>query len=1252
QSPGDDVRLASLQQSAPDGVQEKLRAASDSVEGERKPVTILFADIVGSTSIAEKLDPEEWKEVVAGAHQRVGEAIYRYEGTIAQLLGDGVLAFFGAPITHEDDPIRAVRAALDIQESIREYARELEGYVDDFQMRVGINTGTVVIGDIGTDLHVEYLAIGDAVNVAARLESAAEPGSVLISDISARLIGDDFELVDRGEISAKGKSEGVPALEVVGTTGIPEVRRGIGRTQAPYVGREQELGSLLSKIQSLREGQGHIVAVLGEPGIGKSRLVDEARRSSDEDKRSEETDIRWLEGRSLSYGKTLSFWPIAQLLLSDLGLSDGAPEVKIKVELRKRVDALLGDKAVEAFAYLGHLMGLGSDPKIKEHIQGLDGETVKRQTMIALTEYFRRVAESQPTALVLEDLHWADPSSMEVLERLLPLTDRVALMILIPMRIERDHRSWLLLSEARTEYPHRYAEIHLGRLSDGQIDQLVQDLLRVSEAAEQIRELVRSRAEGNPLYLEEMVHHLLERGLIERVNGNWQPTEAIEDSGVPETLEGVLLARIDCLDADVRDTLQLASVIGKSFLYRILQAISEAEQELEGHLTQLQRVDLVREKARQPELEYIFKHALTQEAAYNSLLQGRRREFHAKVGEALEQLFPDRIEEFLGLLAHHFDAAEAQDKALSYLIQAGDKARLEEAHEEALDLYGRALQLSQESGDAAREAHTWLKISLIHLKEFNFEAAHEAHEAAFGLQQSLRLNQKAETIRKSKEVRESRVVRLVAVGERWVIRLDPAKQKSIGDGVAQKLISAGLTQTDAEMNVLPHVARSWEVLDGGIRYVFHLRDDVFWTDGQRVTAEDFRWSWLRTISQGSEANAVLFVDDIVGAREYREGRSTDPNGVGIGVPDPLTFEVRLKRPVPYFIYLVAHTALFPVPRHVVERHGDAWTSPERIVSNGPFVVNRLDEARVAWIRNPAYFGRFPGNIQRFEWFLAPDAESAIDAYTEGKADVAYSFPPEELTADLPLNEIYRPLKHYSTAMLALNPLLPPLDDVRVRRALTHAIDRSRVREFGPESRRLGDLGGIIPAGMPGHSPEIGLEHDRAKAEHLIGRAGFPKGKDLPELIASCYGADKLREVFSQWKEQFGLDPEIIDEEYGDQPPEPSKTHIGAWVWVADYPDPDSFLRTSVVYRFLHEVGWSGITHCDELLEAAQRSQDRIRRLEIYRQIDRFLVEEQVVVVPVYYGTRRWATLVKPWVHGWRTDALGYTRSQDISVEPH
>ena len=497
-------RLATRQQAAPQAVRDKIRASSAQIEGERKPVTIVFTDIVGSTSLAEKLDPEEWKEIVSGAHQRVSDAIYRYEGTIAQLLGDGVLAFFGAPITHEDDPLRAVRAALDIQHAADDYASQLRGYVDNFQLRVGINTGTVVLGQVGSDLHVEYLAIGDAVNLAARLQSAARPGQVLISASTARLVKAAFELEALGEITVKGKAEPVQVFEVIERKAAPARGRGLEGLRSPLVGRDRELATLEAALTELAAGRGQIVSLLGEAGIGKTRLLEEGRRAN--------AHLKWLEGRALSYGQALSFWTIMQLVKNDLGLSEADPEARLKVALRRRVKTLFGEQADETLPYLSLVLGIGLEAEAAQRLRALDEATLKRQIHQSISEYFARVGQERPTVLVFEDLHWADPSTLQVLESLLALTDRAPLLLLLLARAERDQGWWAVKQRAETDYAHRYTEIPLKLLTAGEQNQLVDNLLEVAELPDATRRLMLERSEGNPFYLEEVIRSLFTQG--------------------------------------------------------------------------------------------------------------------------------------------------------------------------------------------------------------------------------------------------------------------------------------------------------------------------------------------------------------------------------------------------------------------------------------------------------------------------------------------------------------------------------------------------------------------------------------------------------------------------------------------------------------------------------------------------------------------------------------------------------------------
>lgn len=1239
--------LAVLRQATPPILKEKILATRKEIQGERKPVTILFTDIVGSTTLAEKLDPEEWKEIVNGAHRRVSAAVYRYEGTIAQLLGDGVLAFFGAPVTHEDDPVRAVRAALEVQDAIHGYTEELRGYVDDFRMRIGVNTGTVVIGNVGSDMHMEYLAIGDAVNLAARLQSVAQPGRVLISESTARLCRSAFELYPLGEIAVKGRAEPVKVFEVVGSKAVLSSGRGLEGVSSALVGRDRELILLNGALGRLMEGHGQIVTVLGEAGIGKSRLVEEAKQHIT----AAPTALQWLEGRALSYGQTSPFSMPSQLIRNDLGLAEADPEAKVKVALRRRLAAWPGERSGEVSPYLARLMGLGLEGEAAQRLQGLDGETIKRQTILSLVEYFAQVAREKPTVLVFEDLHWADPSTLEALEELLRLTDRVPLMILMLMRGERDHRSWRIKLEAETNYEHRYTELYLKALSSDDSNRLLSQLLEVRDLPDSLRQLILERAEGNPFYLEEIVRSLVEQGAVTREGDAWRTTDQILQVTIPDTLQGVLLARIDRLEEDVRRTLQMASVIGKSFLFRLLERIADAEHQLDEHLAQLQRADLVREKTRRPELEYIFKHSLTQEAAYNSLLIERRREFHRKVGQALEQLFPERREEFLGLLAHHFDAAGDLAKAIEYLIQAGDKERLGEEHTEAIASYRRALELLMESGDLDRAIQTWLKLGLIYQVNFDFELAHQANETAFALEREARA-QKPRSAPASEGSKPRNVLRMYSV-IRQLGTLSPSDVRYGAEASVTQQLFVGLAQLDAETNVIPSAARSWEVLDGGTRYVFHLRDDMRWTDGAPVTAMDFEWAWKHNVSPKAPFINSTLLDDVVGAREYREGRNSDPDSIGVRALDPLTLQVELVTPVAYFIYLVTQPVTYALPRTTVERYGEDWWRPEHIVSNGAFRLVEFDESHGAIVRNADYFGEFSGNIAGYEWHNVASKAEVLRAYSSGEAALALYLSIPDAAGRVPENELLRK-RVLANIAFTLIPTRPPMDDVRVRSAIIHALDRDLLVEdmIGKGAHWSG--GGLVPPGMAGHSPQIGLEFSPERARQLLAEAGYPGGKNF-RTLQYHYPEVQPRSIQDGFKQQLlehlGIQIEPVPIPLGTVWWTEVDSDIQSGVWLADYPDPDDFLRQSPTWFALHARGWRHLRF-EELIEAAARYPDRARRLAMYREADRILVDEQVVAAPVCYQSYMPAVLVKPWVKGYRENALGFCSFKDVTIEPH
>ncbi|MBI5305689.1 MAG: AAA family ATPase [Chloroflexi bacterium] len=692
-----------LEQYIPQELKAKLDAARTSGEmvGERKQVTVLFSDIVNSTALAEKMDPEEWGEIVSGAHRRVSEAVYRYEGTIAQLLGDGVLAFFGAPITHEDDPVRAVHAALDILKQIRAYRDELlaKKRVPDFEMRIGLNTGLVVVGNIGTDLHMEYLAIGDAINLAARMEQTAQPGTVQIAPDTHKQVKSFFELEDLGGIEVKGKREPVPAYRVLGRKESAARPRGIEGLHAEMVGREQELLTLRGIITDLKQGVGRIVCVLGEAGLGKTRLVSEAHKAFNE---LGNAAGKWYETTSLSYETNQAYGLFQHLIrrVSEIGYED--PPRIVREKLASLVEGVAEERRASARQLFDALFGLESETAGAP----LDSETFKRELCLAMRDWWRARFSQQPTVLVFDDMHWSDASSIETLRQLLVLTEEIPLVVMCVLRSERQSPGWQIKVAADTEYQHRYTEVALRPLSDAESNELLNRLLAMPELPTRLRASILEKSGGNPFFIEEVVRTLIDSGAViaeERtVNGVtrrvWKATSAGADFAIPDNLQSLLAARMDRLEDATRATLQIASVIGRSFYRRVLQLVDEASQDVDKHLGTLIRLEMIREAARVPELEYAFRNPLTQEAVYKTILLKRRRAFHRRVGEVMETLFAERLEGLYGLLAYHFTQAGERAKAIVYARQAAQQAVAVYAYDEAIQNLRHALELI-EPGD-------------------------------------------------------------------------------------------------------------------------------------------------------------------------------------------------------------------------------------------------------------------------------------------------------------------------------------------------------------------------------------------------------------------------------------------------------------------------------------------------------------------------------------------------------------------------
>ena len=573
----DASRLTRLAAAAPQPLAAKVRAAAK-LSGERRIVTVLFADVVGSTTLAEKIESVTWRSIMNSLLDRITPAIYHYEGTIARVLGDGLWAFFGAPVVHEDDPVRAVRAGLELLAAAQAYAWQVQqqhGF--DLAMRVCLNTGPVVLGAVGDDLTFEYTAMGSTVNLAARLKFAAEPMTLLVSESNHRFVAPLFDSTDRGEIEVKGHAEPVRIYQVHGPKARPGQLRGLSGAglKSPMVGRDAELAALTQLCEAVRAGLGRAALIVGEPGLGKTRLIAEWRAAVEA--RHPQSAPQWAEGHGLSYGQGLAYHLLSDLLRSLLGVREGAEEPETRAALLTLTQDLFGEAAIEVYAYLGHLLLLKLEDEAWERVAPLDPQARQTHYLDALRQLLLAMATRRPLVLILEDLHWADPSSTELLIRLLPLASAAPILLCMVARPDRDAPGWKLVAAAREALGSSLTEFTLNALSETDSRQLVANLLAIEALPEQVRALILKKAEGNPFFVEEVIRMLIDRGAIVHRDGRWHASDDIGSIEIPDNLQGLLLARIDRLPEEVKQTLRVAAVIGRQFPVKVLAHVLEGK---------------------------------------------------------------------------------------------------------------------------------------------------------------------------------------------------------------------------------------------------------------------------------------------------------------------------------------------------------------------------------------------------------------------------------------------------------------------------------------------------------------------------------------------------------------------------------------------------------------------------------------------------------------------------------------------------
>ncbi|MGC9346609.1 MAG: AAA family ATPase, partial [Anaerolineae bacterium] len=711
------------------------------LEGERRVATIILADVQGSTDLLEKVGTERWVDIMNRLFQLLEAEIYRYDGRVDQFRGDGLVAFFGTTVAHEDDPERGVLAALAMQRAVKPYAAELmERESIDLSLRVGVNTGEVIVTSVGDErTYSEDTAMGEAIALAARMEQAAEGGSVLVSENTYRLAESQFDWQPLGEIRVKGISQPVRVYQPLAAQ-ITADRSQDYKLTSPLIGRSEELQILIDVVEDLYEGRGGIVMITGERGMGKSYLLFELRRhfarqqallaevQSDEAAVSnapsqDSPEIptirsglppRWheLRGRARSYDQSQPYAMWQDLLRNWLGIRKDESKDAISNRLRQQAEALWGAEMTDYYPDLATFLGLPLEPTFAEQMKHLDADGLRQRFFLAVRSWIEELAQEGPLIITFSDMHWADTTSLDLLRYCLPLCDYLDLLWLFVFRPDRRSTIWEFSHYVETEYPHRQLTLSLSPLDIEESLEMVRRMIGEDVLPAETEYLVADKAEGNPFFIQELVRSLIDSGILvrETTPGDedgpavpWRATQEITSLSLPDSLQGLLMARIDRLTPEEQQVLQRAAVIGPVFWSRVLRAICTDISNLKTHLTALQRTQLIAERGRVPDLgvEYFFKSNLVRDAAYDSLLVSQRKSYHLRIAEYLEKQFEMErpLQDqglYLSALITHYHEAQRPVKELEYTLRNAERSAEIYANAEASQHYTRALELLEQ----------------------------------------------------------------------------------------------------------------------------------------------------------------------------------------------------------------------------------------------------------------------------------------------------------------------------------------------------------------------------------------------------------------------------------------------------------------------------------------------------------------------------------------------------------------------------
>jgi ABC-type oligopeptide transport system substrate-binding subunit len=994
------------------------------------------------------------------------------------------------------------------------------------------------------------------------------------------------------------------------------------------VGRERELAEAIALWQAAASAKGQVLLVSGEPGVGKTRLVKELCA------RVAISGGEVLIGECYAEGNS-PYGPFSQIIRSSL-------ENGKTLELSEAV--------------LSDLVTLAPDLRIRypqaHPAHAIDPESQQQRLFESVVTLFGAKTDLAPILLFLDDGHWADSGTLQLLRQLARrMRDRRLMIVATYREIELDESRPFLALIHDFNRERLAVRLKLTRLDrQGTHDMLA--ALLAEDITPDFLEGIFHETEGNPFFIEEVIKALVEQGELYYENDRWQ-RPSMEEIKIPQSVHLAIHARVGKLPEAAQDVLQQASIFGREFDYESLKMMSSLnEGTLIEALESAERAQLIlpiRKNANGRRItspSFLFAHALIPTSLYENLSSLRRPRLHHRAALALEQVHAGRLDAIAPRLGRHFAEAGETEKAIEYLVKAGDKARDLYAYQEAIDAFRLALELMRDMEDLSLAARTQMKLGLLFHTTFDYSRSRQAYQEGFSLW---------------RQAGEARVeAQLPAAPHAFRVTwehpptLDPGLAIDSASATAIYQIFHGLLELNPDMEIMPDIAHTWEVQEEGRKYIFRLREDVRWSDGVPVTAGDFAYAWKRVLDPSTDSRAAEWLYDLKGARAYHQGELLNADEVGVHALDDYTLLVELEEPAGYFLHLMAFFTSFPVPRHFVEENGERWTELEQIVTNGPFKIkSRQPGKQIVLARNPNFTGRRGGNLEEIElklvhglspknlkWYEADDLDMiGIDSQLQVFDQARRRYADEYITGP-----------GFVTTCIGFDPSRPPFDDKRVRQAFVHAADRAYLANVVARGYVDPATGGFVPPGIPGHSDGIGLAYDVERARQLLTAAGYPGGKGFPEIIAPIWSSFASTGAYlqGQWGQNLGVEVSLEVKEWADyldtmHEEQPQLMWLG---WSADYPDPDGFLR--VPFSRYRTLMWDDFYK--NLVESARKVTDQDKRMKMYQAADRHLITE-ALVMPLTYG--RWHLLVKPWVKKLPLSPFaGGIYFKEIVLEPH